>query len=132
MSDVFWPAAIFSNYLNKEVWLHLEQSGPLNTKGLAGRAYLAHDYGMLFVFPWSNRWQFWMWDTLIPLDLIYIEPVTQEVGKIVGIVANTTPLSTDTISVDAPARMVIEVNAGWCASNDVVIGNLVKLVGVYY
>jgi uncharacterized protein len=127
---LFSPASKISNPTGEEAWLRLELVGGFYTQGLSGRSYLAPDTGMLFVFPWSSLWQFWMWDTLIPLDLIYIEETRVDSGKVVGIIPNTVPLSTDTLSIDRPAKYVIEANAGWCAANNVVVGSEVSLFNI--
>jgi uncharacterized membrane protein (UPF0127 family) len=63
---------------------------------------------MLFVFPSSSLQEFWMKNTFVSLDIIFID----EDKKIVGIKRNTIPQSTDIISVERPSKYVIELVAG--------------------
>lgn len=78
-------------------------------RGLSGRPNLAEFGGMLFVFPVPTVPQFWMKDTLFPLDLIWINDKL----KVVGIARNVSPESfPETFSPPQPVRYVLEVNAG--------------------
>jgi uncharacterized protein len=67
-----------------------------------------------------------MKDTLIPLDMLFIATD----GRVVGIHANATPLSTTTIAVGAPSRFVLEVPGGWAARHGIATGAHVELRGV--
>ncbi len=80
-------------------------------QGLQRRRHLAADKGMLFNFHQPRVVSMWMKDTLIPLDMIFIDAR----GAIVNVVENTVPLSTATISSNGPALAVLEVNAGTAA-----------------
>lgn len=84
------------------------QTDAEQTKGLSGRDYLAADSGMLFVFPKSDIYTFWMKDTKIPLDIIWIND-----GKIVEM-TTLNPPSDDKIPSYTPknkAQYVLELNA---------------------
>lgn len=83
----------------------------LRQRGLMFREELAPGHGMLFVFPTSAPLSFWMRNTLIALDILFIE----EGGRIVRIHQNTTPHSEARLPSDAPARFVLEVPGGWTA-----------------
>jgi len=76
--------------------------------GLMFREEMAADQGMLFVFEAEGERYFWMKNTPLPLDIVYIA----ENGKIVSIAADTVPFSTDAIPSGAPAKYVLELNAG--------------------
>ena len=77
-------------------------------RGLMFRDHLAPDHGMLFLYE-DDRWAtFWMKNTLIPLDLLFVDAS----GRIVGIAERTVPLSTVLIPSGAPVRAVLEVNGG--------------------
>ena len=78
------------------------------SKGLMHRADLAEDTGMLFLFPRDTRVMMWMKDTLIPLDMIFIN----RRGRVVDIAHDTEPLSLEIITPTQPARAVLEVRAG--------------------
>ena len=91
--------------------------------GLMYRTALPADAGMLFVFDGDGPRAFWMEDTLIPLDMIFIAAD----GTIVNIYENATPLSTDIIRSTAPCRYVLEVNGGACRRLGVAAGSRVSL-----
>jgi uncharacterized membrane protein (UPF0127 family) len=95
-------------------------------RGLMYRTALADGHGMLFVFPSAAEHAFWMKNTLIPLDLIFIA----EDRRIVGIRAEAPPLSTAPIGVDAPSRYVLEVPGGFAARRGIAPGDVVELAGV--
>lgn len=77
-------------------------------RGLMFRDHLAPDHGMLFLYE-EDRWvTFWMKNTLIPLDLIFVDAS----GRIVRIAERTVPFSTELIPSETPVRAVLEVNGG--------------------
>jgi uncharacterized membrane protein (UPF0127 family) len=95
-------------------------------QGLMFRRHLAADAGMLFVFEEPKTASFWMKNTFIPLDVLFIgEDLT-----ILGIVTDTVPLSEDSIEIDQPSRYVLEVNAGFVRTHGIVAGSEIELVGV--
>lgn len=79
--------------------------------GLQKRRQLAPDAGMLFNYHQPRPVSMWMKDTLISLDMVFID----ERGLVVAIVENTQPLSLATISSDGPVLAVLELNAGTAA-----------------
>lgn len=80
-------------------------------RGLMFREEMARDHGMLFDFAGEDHRAFWMMNTPLPLDIIFIRGD----GTVDSIAADTTPFSTDSIPSDGPARFVLEVNAGVAA-----------------
>jgi len=95
-------------------------------RGLMWRKELPADQGMLFVFKESSEHAFWMKNTLIPLDLIFIG----EDLRVLGVVADALPLTTDARTIGVPSRYVLEVNAGYSAAHGVARGDLVRLEGL--
>ena len=93
------------------------------TRGLMYRTELPDGHGMLFVFREEKDQRFWMKNTLIPLDMIFIG--ADQV--IVGIHPNAVPLSTATVGVGRPSRWVLEVPGGWAARRGVASGDRVEL-----
>jgi uncharacterized protein len=91
--------------------------------GLMNRSSMPGDAGMLFVFGNDAPRYFWMENTLIPLDMIFIAANL----TIIDIHENATPLSLDVIASSGPCRYVLEVNGGLCAADDVAIGDRVTL-----
>lgn len=91
-------------------------------RGLMHRTELAPDRGMLFVMDRDKDWAFWMRDTLISLDMIFI---TRDL-TVAGIVPRTTPRTDRPRRVGAPSRYVLEVNAGWAAAHHLAPGDRVR------
>ncbi|MEO3433152.1 DUF192 domain-containing protein [Inquilinus sp. CAU 1745] len=77
-------------------------------QGLMHREEMAADSGMLFVFPRARPASFWMKNTILPLDIIFIGPD----GAILNIAKRTTPMSTESVPSDGEAKAVLELNAG--------------------
>ena len=78
-------------------------------KGLMGRSALDDSSGMLFVFERPEPQNFWMKNTLVPLDIIFVGGD----GCIVNIVESTTPMSNQRYRSSGPAKYVVEVREGF-------------------
>ena len=78
--------------------------------GLMFRKSMKENQGMLFIFPVDTIQTFWMRNTYIPLDMVFIN--SQK--TIVSISKNTKVLSDQTYASKGPAQYVLEVNAGYC------------------
>ncbi len=89
--------------------------------GLMFRQNLAPDAGMLFVYPAEQQVAFWMKNTVIPLDMLFIAGD----GKIRRIVERTIPLSTAVIPSVDEVRAVLEVNGGTAARLGIKPGDVV-------
>jgi uncharacterized membrane protein (UPF0127 family) len=97
-------------------------------QGLSGREVLADDAGMLFVFDQPGTYPFWMKGMKFPLDFIWILN-----HKVVEITPDV-PVETDSgqsdltqYSPSEPVDSVLEVNAGYTASNNIRVGDDVKI-----
>jgi uncharacterized protein len=77
-------------------------------RGLMYRKELPEGHGMLFDFQTEQPVQFWMHNTYIPLDMIFIAGD----GRIVHVTENAKPMSDDLIPSEHPVRAVLEVIAG--------------------
>jgi hypothetical protein len=77
-------------------------------KGLMFRRHMPEGQGMLFDFHREQPTSFWMKNTYIPLDMIFIRGD----GRILRIAENTVPLSEALVTSGGPVRAVLEVNAG--------------------
>ena len=88
------------------------------SKGLMFRKELGEDEGMLFIFPRQQQQFFWMKNTYIPLDMIFMDKDL----KVVGIIENVEPMTTDLRYVDQPSKFVLEVNGGWVAKHGLAVG----------
>ncbi len=76
--------------------------------GLMNRKSMPAKHGMLFDFKQPEQVAFWMKDTIIPLDMLFIRAD----GTIANIKANATPFSLDSIPAAEPVRAVLEINGG--------------------
>ncbi|MEX0771526.1 MAG: DUF192 domain-containing protein [Balneolales bacterium] len=76
---------------------------------------LPSDAGMLFLFEDERPRSFWMANTPLPLDILYINSD----NEIVRIHQNTTPFSERQIPSDHPAQYVVEVNGGYTIDHDI-------------
>ena len=91
-------------------------------QGLMNRRFMPANRGMLFEFEQNAPVSFWMKNTYIPLDMIFIA----RDGKITHIEANTEPFSEAIISSQGPAFAVLEVNAGAASKLGLKVGDVVK------
>ncbi len=95
-------------------------------QGLMYREHLAPDAGMLFLMGYETDHAFYMRNTLIPLDMIFI---TKDL-TIAGIVENAEPRTETLRRVGKPSVYVLEVNGGWTASHHVIAGAKVRFENV--
>jgi uncharacterized protein len=93
--------------------------------GLMYRKELPAQQGMLFVFEQEAVQSFWMKNTYIPLDMIFID----KKRRVVGIVHDAAPMTTTSRQVDAPSSYVLEVNAGFAKNNGIQSGAAVSFEG---
>lgn len=80
-------------------------------RGLMFRRELPDGKGMLFDFGRDQEVAMWMQNTLIPLDMLFVD----QQGRIINIHERAVPGSLDPIAAAAPARAVIELNGGTAA-----------------
>ena len=93
-----------------DIAIEIAETEAAITQGLMYRKSMSFDKGMLFIFPNSETRSFWMKNTSIPLDIIYVNSNME----IVSIKSHTTPFSTDSVPSDGKvAQYVVEVNAGF-------------------
>jgi uncharacterized membrane protein (UPF0127 family) len=92
-------------------------------RGLMFRESLAAGRGMLFVFPETAEHVFWMKNTLVSLDMLFID----ERGSVVGLVERAEPLTTLGRTAGAPSRYVLEVPGGFAAERGIRVGDRVRI-----
>jgi uncharacterized membrane protein (UPF0127 family) len=108
------------------VRVELARTGQEHSRGLMFREHLDADAGMLFLYDKEDILRFWMRNTLIPLDMLFISADRQ----VVGIVENAEP-QTDTIrEVAQPSQYVLEVNGGFSAEHGITAGTPVEFRNV--
>lgn len=87
--------------------------------GLMNRPSMEENQGMLFIFPVEQMQSFWMRNTLISLDMIFVN----EDKKIVTIHKNTKILSSQSYPSSDPSMYVVEVVGGFSDTHNIVVGD---------
>lgn len=93
--------------------------------GLMNRNEMKENQGMLFIFPAQRLQSFWMRNTLISLDMIFVD----EQKKIVTIHKNTKILSDTSYPSSQPSMYVVEVIAGYTDKHNIQIGDKIDWIG---
>lgn len=96
------------------------------TRGLMWRYALGERAGMLFIFTREQPLSFWMRNTLIPLDMLFIDAK----GKVVSIIENAEPRTLQARPSAGPATYVLEVAGGTCAKKGLKAGARVTFEGI--
>lgn len=91
-------------------------------RGLMYRNRLAEDAGMLFLFDAPEVQSFWMKNTPIPLDMLFLAPD----GRVVDLHRDAVPYSTRTITSTLPAQAVLELPGGTSARLGIRVGDRVE------
>lgn len=118
--------AVFPEAGDTAITIELARTNSERMRGLMYRKSLEDDRGMLFTFEKPSIQRFWMHNTCLPLDMLFID----EEGFVVGIEENTTTMSEATFSVPCPSSYVLEVNAGFCRKHGIRAGQKVVLSGL--
>lgn len=95
-------------------------------RGLMFREHMDADAGMVFLFERPQQLAFWMHNTNIPLDMIFI----RDDMTVLGVVENAEPRTDDSRQVQGLSQYVLEVNAGFAREHGINPGVLVKFEGV--
>ena len=88
--------------------VELATSSEQHQRGLMFRDTMAQSHGMLFVFDISRPLSFWMRNTRISLDMLFLDAQ----GRVINIARRTTPMSEAAYRSAGPARAVLEINGG--------------------
>jgi uncharacterized protein len=92
------------------------------TEGLMDVHDLPDNAGMIFIFEGEQERSFWMANTPLPLDIIFVNADME----IVRIHRNTSPYSQENILSEAPAKYAVEVNAGYTMRHDITEGMRIR------
>jgi len=112
---------------NTTIYVEVAKTETQRAKGLMFRKHLDSDKGMLFVFPKEARHAFWMVNTKIPLDIIWLDS-----SKKIIYLSKNTPSCTQTGRLqslckiyrpDSKAKYVLEVNAGFADNYNIAVGD---------
>ena len=121
--DTSVPRIIFKDGFAVKV--EVAANDELRAQGLMYRDHMADDRGMIFLFPQSGEYAFWMKNTIIPLDMIWID----DAKKVVHVAHDVPPCQADPCPSYPPganARYVLEVAAGVAAKHHVSDGDVLK------
>jgi uncharacterized protein len=114
-------SVVFEN--GKEVFLDLAVTFEEKQKGLMFVDFLPDNKGMIFIFDDEDKRSFWMKNTLIPLDIIFIDE-----NYLITNILTALPCEKDPCELfQGKAKYVVEVNAGFCEKNNITKGQSVRL-----
>lgn len=89
---------------------------------------LPKNEGMIFLLPFKNNHLFWMKNTYIPLDIIFIDKTKKKNHfKIIGYHKNRKPLEEILMGIGTPTDYVLEMNGGWLDKNKIKKGDIIKI-----
>ena len=118
------PSVIFEGPDGVKAAFSVEVAGTPEKRrwGLMYRQELGNDEGMLFVFPDERDHSFWMKNTPLSLDMIFMD----RRRRVVGIIHGTVPFSTRSVGVGVASRYVLEVRAGVARRHHIVVGDVAR------
>ena len=108
------------------VRVELARTEDERARGLMYRNHLEPDAGMLFLFPRPSALAFWMKNTLIPLDMLFMD----HDRRIIGIVENAAPETETPRRVDGDAEFVLEIGGGLARRWGVTPGSTAEFRGL--
>ncbi len=117
---------VFPEANGKRITVELADNDDMRARGLMFRKQMAEDHGMFFLFNERVNHTFWMHNTCIPLDMLFID----DDGTIVGIEENTPTMNDSTFQVGCPSRHVLEVNAGFTRKFGIKAGQKIETFGI--
>jgi len=101
-----------------EIVAELATTPKQHETGMMFRTNMGTMEGMLFIFEWSEQRAFWMKNTILPLDVAYIDPagLIREIHPLQPLNENPAPSQT------ADIQYVLEMNQGWFSNHNVTVG----------
>ena len=105
-------------YLTK-IDIEIAEDEEARNTGLMYRAKMKEDQGMLFIFPAEKPQSFWMRNTILPLDIIFVNSKME----VVNIRDHAKPFDESSYSSTGPAKYVVEVNAGFADEHGIIPGS---------
>jgi uncharacterized membrane protein (UPF0127 family) len=120
------PSVVFPD--GTAIHVEIASDDPTREQGLMYRDVLPADRGMIFMFPQNGTYPFWMKNTLIPLDMIWID----ETKKVNFVASDVPPCKADPCpsfgSTTIASRYVLETAAGVAKKHNVVPGSVLRFV----
>jgi len=111
----------------KQIDIEIADNELKRKQGLMWRSKMVDNNGMLFIFEKEEPLSFWMKNTYISLDILYLN----ESLEIVSIKKNTIPSSEESIPSDLPSKYVVEVVSDFCYLNKIEIGDKVEFKRIF-
>lgn len=105
----------------RKIDVEIAENDSERQKGLMFRPFLSDSVGMLFVFDEPSPQSFWMKNTMISLDIIYVGSDK----KIVSIQKKAKPYSEESLPSFGNAQYVVEVNGGYCDKYGIQVGDTI-------
>lgn len=106
----------------KKIDVELAENDEERMQGMMYRKSMDDEKGMLFIFQREEPQSFWMKNTIIPLDIMYVNSKKE----IVKIHKNTTPFSESSLPSEKPATYVVEVSGGFTDRYGVKEGDIIS------
>ncbi|MFH1170332.1 MAG: DUF192 domain-containing protein [Candidatus Vogelbacteria bacterium] len=104
---------------NTKILVEIADTEATRTRGLSGRPSLAENTGLLFIFDHADYYNFWMKEMNFPIDIIWFD----DNWRVIDVTINALPQDFPaTYQPRAPARYVLEVNAGFSSAHQITIG----------
>jgi uncharacterized membrane protein (UPF0127 family) len=113
------------------VRVEIADTEPKRQRGLMFRESMGPNEGMIFLFERPGFYPFWMKNTLIPLDMLWLDTD----GRVVSIASSVPPCKADPCPTYPPAAgsealYVVELNAGFARQHGVKVGDVLTLNGI--
>ncbi len=105
------------------LWVEVADTPYEHSKGLMYRFNMPDTVGMLFIYPDSQERSYWMQNTRMSLDIIYIDNKM----RIISVYEFTIPFSEDGLPSNGPSKYVIETNAGYIEENGIEPGGYILI-----
>lgn len=99
--------------------IEIADSSGERAQGLMNREAMARGSGMLFIYPYPQSVAFWMRNTLIPLDMLFLDAT----GVVMGVHHNAIPLDETPIPGGDDILMVLEINGGLAQALGITVGS---------
>jgi len=110
---------------DKKISVEVPETPAEMARGLMHREHLDENAGMLFIFATEAKHSFWMKNTLIPLDMIFIDSENKIVDILTAVPCKEEPCKS--YIPKSEAKSVLEVNAGFAQKHNIEIGDEVKV-----
>jgi hypothetical protein len=117
------PSTAVLSVAGRDVTVELAITTTQRNRGLMHRPSLPADHGMLFLFPDTEPRTFWMRDTLIGLDIVFLD----EDGTVQNVEEAPPGVERPGFSSRRPARFVLEMVRGWCREAGLEAGDRIAI-----